>query len=211
MKLSEKAEQIISRLQTKYPDSKVSLNFSNPYELLVGTILSAQATDNSVNKVLPALFLRYPNIKSLSEATPDEIKPYIQSIGLFNNKSKFLSEMARFVMENHNGEIPKVMSELIKLPGVGRKTANVVMGNGFGIMDSGITVDTHVIRLSQRMGLTKSTTADKIEKDLMKIIPIENWVSFTPLFIDHGRTICGRSPKCNDCPVFEICDYFLSL
>ncbi|MHA2250597.1 MAG: endonuclease III [Candidatus Kariarchaeaceae archaeon] len=197
--------KIIKELHLEYPNSKCSLNFQNPYELLVGTILSAQTTDKQVNKILPDLLKKYPNAKAMSQAGIEEIKPYIRSLGLYNNKAKSLVNMSRKLVNDFQGEVPATMDDLVKLPGVGRKTSNVVLGNAFGIPDSGITVDTHVIRLSQRLKLTQYTTADKIEKHLMKIIPVAEWVDITHLMIDHGRAICGRKPKCDECCLIDFC------
>ncbi len=205
MSASQRMEKIVNELIKEYPDTKPSLDFNNPFELLVATILSAQTTDKAVNLVLPALFAKYPDAISMSEATADEIKPYIKTLGLYNNKAKSLERMAKSLTENFNGEVPSTMKELISLAGVGRKTANVVMGNAFGIPDSGITVDTHVTRLAIRWGFVNTKNAIKIERELMKIVPKDHWVKFTTLVIDHGRAICKRKPLCDRCVLKELC------
>lgn len=199
-------KRIIDKLWEEYPDSQVSLDYSNPYELLVATILSAQTTDKMVNEVTPELFDRYPTPQKLADATPEEVKPLIHSIGLYNRKSKSLVGMAQKLVNDFEGEIPKNMSDLTKLPGVGRKTANVVLGNALGVEDSGITVDTHVKRISKRLGFTESKYARKVEKDLMKIVPENEWVDITHLFISHGRKICDRKPACDQCIISEECE-----
>jgi endonuclease-3 len=196
---------ILRVLHQEYPESKCSLNFSNPFELLVGTILSAQTTDSQVNKILPRLLNAFPDADALSKATLDDVKSYIKSLGLYNNKAKSLVSMAKQLVSEFDSQVPNTMNLLTTLPGVGRKTANVVLGNALGVMDSGITVDTHVIRLSKRIGLTKNSTATKIEQDLMKIVPTNEWVDITHLFIDHGRKICGRKPKCDSCSISTWC------
>lgn len=202
----KQVKEIIKLLRQEYPDSKCSLDFSNPYELLVGTILSAQSTDKRVNMVLPNLIGEFPNPNSMADGDIDGIKEHIKSVGLYNNKAKQIKKMSKMIVEDFNGNVPAEMSELVKLPGVGRKTANVVLGNAFGVPDSGIAVDTHVIRMTQRMGLTTNKDAVKIEKDLMKIVPQKDWVDFTHLFIDHGRKICIKKPKCEECILKSNCD-----
>ncbi|RMG28069.1 MAG: endonuclease III [Methanobacteriota archaeon] len=202
----EKTTEVIEKLKKAYPNSKVSLDFNNAYELLVATILSAQTTDKAVNKVTPDLFSKFPNIEALAEAEVEEVAQIIRTLGFYKTKAKNLVKMARKVVEEFNGEIPRNMEDLTSLPGVGRKTANVVLGNAFGIPDSGITVDTHVKRITRRLGWTKEEKPEKIEKDLMKIIPVKYWVEFTPLIIDHGRAICrARKPMCEKCPIEEDC------
>lgn len=207
MDKKQKMAEIIKILEKTYPKSEISLNFDNIYELLVATILSAQTTDEMVNSVTPRLFEDFPTVEDLAQASREEIIPYIKSIGLYNNKSKSLVGMAQKVVEEYGGEVPNTMKGLTDLPGVGRKTANVVMGNGFGIEDSGITVDTHVKRISKRLGLTKAKTAKKVEKDLIEITPQEYWVDITHLFISHGRETCkARKPKCDQCQITKYCD-----
>ncbi len=202
----EKVIDIIETLKRTYPDSKVSLDFRNPYELLVATILSAQTTDKAVNKVTPELFQKYPNIESLAKASPEDVAEIIRTLGFYRSKAKNLVKMAQRVVEKYNGQIPRTMEDLTSLAGVGRKTANVVLGNAFGIPDSGITVDTHVKRITKRLGWTTNDKPEKIEQDLMKIIPVKYWVQFTPLIIDHGRAICkARKPLCEKCPIEKDC------
>ena len=202
----EDIQEVIDILEREYPESEVSLDYHNTYELLVATMLSAQTTDKMVNSVTPELFSNYPDPQSLADASQDEVISYIKSIGLYNRKSKNLIRMANKLIDDYDGKVPRTMKGLISLPGVGRKTANVIMGNAFGIEDSGITVDTHVKRISKRLGLTNQTTAKKVEQDLMKIIPEDYWVDITHLMISHGREICkARKPKCDECPLTEYC------
>ncbi len=203
---SEQVKEIIRLLHLEYPESKCSLDFSNPYELLVGTILSAQSTDKRVNIVLPGLLGEFSDAYSMAKGDIDDIKEHIKSVGLYNNKAKQIKNMSQMISDEYNGMVPTEMKALIKLAGVGRKTANVVLGNAFGIPDAGIAVDTHVIRMTQRMGLTTNKDAIKIEKDLMKIVPQSEWVDFTHLFIDHGRKICVKKPKCEECILKSNCD-----
>ncbi|MCH8907483.1 MAG: endonuclease III, partial [Candidatus Heimdallarchaeota archaeon] len=164
-----------------------------------------QSTDKRVNLITPELFKAFPSATRMSAASIDEIKEYIKSVGLYNNKAKSLFGMAQMVDKSFGGTIPDTMHQLITLPGVGRKTANVVLGNAFKIPDSGITVDTHVTRLSARIGWSNAKTTSKIEQDLMKIIPVKEWVNITHLLIDHGRSICGRKPKCDECVINTEC------
>lgn len=198
---------VIHALQIEYPDSKCTLDFKSPYELLTATMLSAQTTDAGVNKISPKLFEHYPSIKKLANADQDTLIDIIRPLGLYNNKSKSLIRMANSVMELHQGEIPKTMKQLVKLAGVGRKTANVVLGNAFGISDSGITIDTHMIRLMNRLSwIQNDKNANRIERNLMKIIPVEYWVDITHLIIDHGRKICSpKNPDCNQCVIEKLC------
>jgi len=198
--------EVIQRLRQEYPNSKTSLDFNNPFQLLVGTILSAQTTDKAVNKATPDLFKAFPDVFSLSRASKEEVVPYIKSIGLYNNKAKNLVAMAKMIVSEYGGEVPSTMKELTSLPGVGRKTANVVMGNAFGIPDSGITVDTHMIRITNLLGWAKGKNPVKIEKELMKIIPVEDWVDITHLIIDHGRAVCkANRPLCGKCVLADLC------
>lgn len=197
--------KILELLYNEYPNSRVSLDYHNPYELLVAVILSAQSTDKGVNKVLPELFRRFPDVRSMGGASPDEIKPYIKTIGLYNNKAKFLNNMAKKVIDDFESKIPQTMKELISLPGVARKTANVLLGNAFD-KPEGIAVDTHVIRLTNRMGFVEGKNAVKIERELVKIVPKDRWTKLTMVFIDHGRKICTRKPKCEDCVLADYCD-----
>jgi len=202
---TERAPKIYARLAAEYPDAKCALDHRNPFELTVATILSAQCTDVMVNKVTPALFEKYPDARSMAVADPDVLQQMIKSTGFFRNKSKSLLGMSAAVAETHGGEVPRTMDELVKLPGVGRKTANVVLGNAFGI-DEGVVVDTHVTRLSNRLGLTRETDAVKIEQDLMRLYPKDQWTMLSHLLISHGREVCdARRPECERCVVNKLC------
>ena len=201
----ERVREIIRRLDQEYPDSTTSLDFSNPYELLVATILSAQCTDARVNMVTPELFAGYPTVDDLAAARREDVEEIIRSTGFFRQKTKSLLGMADAVVERHGGEVPKTMKDLTGLPGVGRKTANVVLGNAFG-KDVGVVVDTHVKRLSGRLGLTSHTDPVKIEKDLIRLVPRERWTDLPHLFIDHGRAVCkAPTPICEECVLADIC------
>jgi endonuclease-3 len=199
------AAEVYDRLITNYPDAHCALDFKTPFQLLIATILSAQCTDKRVNMVTPALFKRYPTPADLAAARPEELEEMIKSTGFFRSKTKSLIGMSTAVAEQHGGRVPDEMDALVKLPGVGRKTANVILGNAFDKND-GVVVDTHVTRLSNRLGLTKQTDAVKIEQDLMKLIPRERWTMLSHLLIEHGRTICeARRPKCEECFLNDIC------
>lgn len=206
--ISDKKQQtaeVIKQLKKLYPTAHCALNHSNAFELLVATILSAQCTDDRVNIVTATLFRKYPMPKDYLEADVEEIAQDIKSINFFNNKAKNIRAMCEKLIENFNGEVPQTMEELLTLNGVARKTANVVLGNAFGIA-SGVVVDTHVSRLSQRLGLTEETTPEKIEKDLAELVPKKDWVMFPHWIIFHGRQICNaRKPKCDECRLAEIC------
>ena len=197
--------RIVGRLSQQHPDADTELNFTTPYELLVATILSAQCTDERVNQVTPALFARYPAPIDLAGARPDELQEMIRSTGFFRNKTKSLLGMAGAVVERHGGAVPSGFDEMVRLPGVGRKTANVVLGNAFGI-NEGIAVDTHVRRVSGRLGLTRHTDPEKIELDLMNLVPRERWTDLSHLLIFHGRAVCrAPKPRCEDCTLSDIC------
>ena len=201
----KRTEEIIRRLRIEHPDAHCALDHRNAYELLVATILSAQCTDERVNQVTPALFAKHPDARSLAAEEQETLELLIKPTGFFRNKAKSLLGMARAVVERHGGEVPKTMEELHDLPGVGRKTANVVLGNAFGI-DEGIVVDTHVRRVSQRLGLTKQDDPEKIEQELMELVPREDWTDFSHLLIFHGRRICeARKPKHDQCALCELC------
>jgi len=201
----EHAAVVYKRLVEHYPDAHTALDFTNPFELLVATILSAQSTDKRVNMVTPALFKRYPTPAALADANPDDVEELIKSTGFFRNKTKSIIGMAKAVTESHGGNVPDEMDALVDLPGVGRKTANVVLGNAFH-KNEGVVVDTHVSRVSRRLGLTKQTDAVKIEKDLMKLFPRDDWTLLSHLFIEHGRQICdAKRPKCEICFLNDIC------
>lgn len=196
---------ILVRLHAEYPDAKCSLDHRNAYELLAATILSAQCTDERVNMVTPVLFAKYPEPEDLAGARPEDVEEIIRSTGFFRNKTKSLLGMANAVADLHDGTVPADMAALVKLPGVGRKTANVVLGNAFG-MNEGVVVDTHVTRLSNRLGLTKQNDAVKIEKDLMKIIDRAEWTDLPHLFIYHGRAVCkAPTPRCEECVLVDLC------
>jgi endonuclease-3 len=201
----EIAAEYYGRLRTAYPHAHCALDHRNAYELLVATILSAQCTDVRVNMVTPALFAKYPDAGALADADRGELETLIKSTGFFRNKSKSLIGMARAVTEKHDGNVPRTMDQLTALPGVGRKTANVVLGNVFGIND-GIVVDTHVARLSKRMGLTRDTDPVKIERALMPLFPRDEWTMLSHLLIEHGRRICdAKKPKCGECVLADLC------
>jgi endonuclease-3 len=200
-----RAAEIYDRLAAAYPDAHCALDFKTPFQLLIATILSAQCTDKRVNLVTPALFKRYPTPKALANANVEELEELIKSTGFFRNKAKSLIGMAAAVDASHAGVIPDSMESLVKLPGVGRKTANVVLGNAYD-KNEGVVVDTHVGRLSRRLALTKETDPVKIEQDLMKLFPRERWTMLSHLLIEHGRQICeARRPKCEVCFLNDIC------
>ena len=200
--------EILRRLADAYPDAVCALHFSNPYQLLVATILSAQCTDARVNMVTPALFKRYPDPSALAQADPAELEEMIRSTGFFRNKTRNLINASRVLRDEFGGEVPKSMEELLRLPGVARKTANVVLGTAYGIA-AGVVVDTHVARVSARLGLTSQTDPEKIEKDLMHKIPRDEWISFAHRLIHHGRRICrAPKPRCQDCMLTDLCRYY---
>jgi endonuclease III len=199
------APEIMSLLKQAYPDARCALEYRNAYELLCATILSAQCTDARVNMVTPTLFARYPSPFELAAAKQPEVEEIIRSTGFFRNKSRSLIRMAQAVVAEHGGEIPRTMEELRQLPGVGRKTANVVLGNAYGI-NEGVTVDTHVTRISGLLGLSTGTDAVKIEEELMKHYPQEDWGILSHMMISHGRHVCiARRPKCGDCVLAQLC------
>lgn len=203
--LKAHATEVHARLKAMYPDAHCALDFRNPYELAVATILSAQCTDKRVNLVTPELFRRWPNAAALSEAPREAIEQVIQSTGFFRNKAKSLSGFADALMRNHGGEVPRTMDELIVLPGIGRKTANVVLGNAFDT-NVGVVVDTHVLRLSNRLGLAQGTDPVKVERALMPLFPQPEWTMLSHLFIAHGRALCdAKRPKCGMCALADIC------
>ena len=201
----ERTIEIIKRLKKGYPDAKIALEFSSPMENLVATILSAQCTDQTVNKVTMPLFKKYRTVKAYANADIKEFEKDIHSTGFYHNKAKNIINAAKMVLEKFGGKIPDNMQDLISLPGVARKTANVVLGNSFGKTE-GIVVDTHVIRLSQRLGFSKNKDAVKIEQDLIDIVPKTEWLLFSNLIINHGRKICSaRKPDCEKCILDNIC------
>jgi endonuclease-3 len=195
---------ILRRLAQRYPDAHCALDFRTPLELLVATILSAQCTDVRVNLVTPALFARYRNAKAFADADPRELETLIQSTGFFRAKAKNIKACGQRLVDLHGGAVPRTLEELVQFPGIGRKTANVILGNCFDV--PGITVDTHVGRVSRRLGLTVHTDPVKVEHDLMAIIPKKDWVMFSHRMIFHGRQICfARKPDCEHCPLTDIC------
>ncbi len=196
---------IIARLKREFPDAKCALDHQSPLELLVATILSAQCTDARVNLVTPALFAKYRSAADYAAADPAVFEREIQSTGFFRNKTKSILGMARALEENHGGQVPSTMEALVALPGVGRKTANVVLGNAFG-KNEGIVVDTHVGRISGLLKLTKETNPEKIERDLTALVPRKDWTIFSHLLILHGRKTCiARRPKCESCRINDLC------
>jgi endonuclease-3 len=201
----ERVKDILTRLDERYGDVTCALNHSSAWELLVATILSAQCTDARVNMVTPVLFKKYPTIEDFATLTPDELEPDIKSTGFFRNKSKSIVGAAKKVVNDFGGQVPEEMDQLLTLPGVARKTANVVLGSWFH-KNEGVVVDTHVTRLSHRLELSKEAHPEKIERDLIKILPRERWTLFSHQLIWHGRKICvARSPKCVECPLENIC------
>jgi endonuclease-3 len=197
--------KIIDVLKKTYPDAHCALDHKNAYELLVATILSAQCTDVRVNMVTPVLFKKYPTAEALAKSSQGDVEKIIQSTGFFRAKAKSIRTTAADIVEKHGGKVPATMEELTELRGVGRKTANVVLGNAFD-QNVGVVVDTHVSRLSQRLGLTANTDPVKIEQDLMKLVPQEDWTLISHLLIFHGRQICvARKPRCRECPLFDLC------
>ncbi|MEJ2216069.1 MAG: endonuclease III [Gemmatimonadota bacterium] len=201
----ERLAEIVRRLREEYPEPKTALTHRNPYELLVATILSAQCTDERVNMVTPAFFKRYPEPADLAGARSEDVEDLIHSTGFFRQKTKSLLGMANAVVDRHDGRIPDTMQALVNLPGVGRKTANVVLGNAFD-KDEGIVVDTHVKRLAGRLGVTKETDAERVERDLMELVPRDDWTDLSHLLIFHGRQVCNaRRPRCEACVVSDLC------
>jgi endonuclease-3 len=199
------APEVTARLKAEYPDASTELDWSNPLELLVATILSAQTTDVQVNRVTESLFSKYRTAEDYADSTPDELEEDIRPTGFYRNKARSLRGMASALVEEHGGEVPRTMSELVALPGVGRKTANVVLGNAFGT-NEGIVVDTHVRRVSGRLGLTEGSDPVKIEQELMRLVPEEDWTIFSHLLILHGRRTCkARRPDCPNCILNDIC------
>ncbi|MBL8188729.1 MAG: endonuclease III [Acidobacteria bacterium] len=203
--LKARVRQIIRALKKTYPDATCALNHSNPVELLIATILSAQCTDERVNIVTSTFFRKYATVADYANADPAELEKDISSVNFFRNKAKSIQTTARLLLEKHNGELPRTLEELTKLAGVGRKTANVVLGTAFGI-PTGVVVDTHVSRLTQLLGLTKHKDAEKIEQDLMELLPKKEWIDFSHRLIWHGRRVCkARKPNCAECSLESLC------
>ena len=203
--LNAHALEILARLKKEYPDAHCELDFETPLQLLIATILSAQCTDKRVNMVTPELFRTFPDAESLSAADPEKLEELVRSTGFFRNKTKSLLGMSAAVAQRHGGNIPSTMDELVKLPGVGRKTANVVLGNAFNL-NEGVVVDTHVGRLSIRLGFTNETDPVKVEQVLMSLIPRDDWTLVSHLLIFHGRRVCiARVPRCESCVLADVC------
>ena len=205
MTRAERADSLVRAFPKVYPDAHCELDFKTPLQLLIATILSAQCTDKRVNMVTPALFARYRSAADFAAAPPAQLEKAIQSTGFFRNKATSIRGATAAIAKDHGGKVPQTMAELRTLPGVGRKTANVVLGNAFQI-DEGIVVDTHVIRLSERLGLTNNSDPEKIETDLMKLVPRKHWTDWSHWLIWHGRRRCfARRPDCRHCEVFQLC------
>lgn len=205
MEDSERVQRIIALLTKEHSDAKVALHHDNPLELLVATVLSAQATDKQVNKVTEALFKKYRTPEDYAKADPRELEEDIRSTGFYRNKAKYLKKTGQMLVEKFNSKVPQTMEELTVLPGVARKTANIVLSNAFGVTE-GIAVDTHVRRLAQRLGLSKNKNPDKMERDLMELVPKRQWAKLTDLLIFHGRRVCtAKKPSCNGCVINELC------
>ena len=200
-----RTEEILARLKEEYPDSRCALEHRNPLELLVATILSAQCTDKRVNMVTPALFARYPTAADYAEADLADLEEMVRTTGFFRNKARSLKGLGQALVADHGGAVPADMDALVKLPGTGRKTANVVLGNAFGI-DEGVVVDTHVGRISRLLGLTEEKDPVKVERDLMAVVPRSDWTIWSHLLIDHGRAVCkARRPECGSCVLADLC------
>ena len=205
MKDPNRMKDLLRRLEKAYPDAKCALKHSNPFQLLVATILSAQCTDERVNMVTPGLFKRYPTPRDFTALRPEVLEAEIRSTGFYRNKTKSILGASQKIVKDFGGKVPRTMEELLTLPGVARKTANVVLGTAYGIA-RGVVVDTHVHRISQRLELTKEKTPEKIEQDLMKKIPNDRWIDFSHEVIFHGRRCCtARKPNCAACPVEDLC------
>jgi len=205
MTVRERVAQLVEIFPEVYPGAHCELDYKNPLQLLIATILSAQCTDKRVNMVTPALFKKYPKAIDYAKAAPPELENAIKSTGFFRNKTKSIRAATSTIARKFGGRVPETMDELRELPGVGRKTANVVLGNAFG-KNEGIVVDTHVSRLSQRLGLTKHKDPEKIERDLMKLVPREHWTNWSHWLIWHGRRRCfARKPDCSQCEIFRLC------
>jgi endonuclease-3 len=203
--LKKRAKKTVNLLRQIYPDSRCSLNYKNAFQLLVATILSAQTTDEAVNKITPGLFKKYASLEDFAAADITQLEADIKSIGLYRNKAKAIKGSALMILHEFGGRVPKELDAIIRLPGVGRKSGSVVLGTWYGKAE-GIVVDTHVVRISRLLGLTGQKEANKIEQDLMKIIPGKDWIIFTHLMIDHGRAVCvARRPKCEICVLRKQC------
>lgn len=208
MKTKPVAKRILAALERHHPNPDTELHYRTPFELLVATILSAQSTDARVNEVTPSLFAKFPDVHAIAKATPSELEPIIKSTGFFRQKSKALVGMAQALAEHHGGEVPPNMEALTKLPGVGRKTANVVLGHALGV--PGLPVDRHVLRVANRIGLVHSEDPERVEQGLTALYPPARWINVSDLLILHGRRICRPTPQCPICNVRKDCDFFLS-
>src|SRR5262245_20179015 len=196
---------LIKRLKKEHPNPRYELNWENPLQLLVATILAAQCPDERVNQVTPALFKKYPDAEAFANADLAELEQDVKPTGFFRNKAKAIQGACKGIVENFGGEVPQTMAEMLTLPGVARKTANVVLTNAYNI-PSGVIVDSHVARVSQRLGLTTQDKPERIEEDLMKLVPKDEWIAFGPAMVLHGRYTCtAKSPKCSECPLEDIC------
>ncbi len=201
----KQARKVVTRLRKQYPVAECALHHETPFQLLAATILSAQCTDERVNSVTPTLFEKFPDAETMAKGTQKQVEKIVKSLGFFRAKATNLRGMAQRVMDEYNGELPETLEELVTLPGVGRKTANVLLGTAYGI-PSGVVVDTHVRRISNLLGLTESQNPEIIERDLMKVLPKKEWINYSHRLIHHGRQICiARRPQCKECPLLKIC------
>jgi endonuclease-3 len=208
-KKAGRALSVLRKLYTQHPDADTELDYKNPYQLLVATILSAQSTDAGVNRVTPALFTRYPDAAALAKAKADELEPLIHSTGFYRSKAKSLMGMARALVDDHGGSVPNTMEALVELPGVGRKTANVVLGHALGV--PGLPVDRHVLRVSNRIGIASSDDPEVVEQQLGGALPPAEWTKSSDTLILHGRRICKPKPLCDQCVVRDDCDFYRTL
>jgi len=206
MTKKERAAAICEILEKTYPDAACSLEYSDPFQLLVATQLAAQCTDARVNIVTKDLFVKYPDVYAFANADISELEQDIRSTGFFRNKARNLINASKLIISDYNGKVPSNMDDLLKLPGVGRKTANLILGDSFGI--PGVVIDTHAGRLAKRIGLTKHDDPEKVEFDIMKLLPKERWIGFGHLMVFHGRAVCvARKPRCHECQILQLCDY----
>jgi endonuclease-3 len=200
-----RAQKIMELLEKEHPDAEIALHYKNPLELLIATILSAQATDEQINAITPKLFQKYTTAKDYANAERTELEQDIKSSGFYHNKAKNIQNAAKMLVEKYGSQVPKTMEELVELPGVARKTANIVLFNAYGVI-AGVAVDTHVRRLAQRLGLSENRNPNKIEKDLMNLVPKDKWMRITDLLIFHGRRVCtAKKPRCDACVLNKIC------
>jgi len=206
MKSAAEVRAVVRQLEAQHPNADTELRYTNPYQLLVATVLSAQSTDRRVNEVTPALFGRYPDANALAAIQPEQLEPLIRPTGFFRSKARSLVGLARLLVERHQGKIPDTMEALTELPGVGRKTANVVLGHALGV--PGLPVDRHVLRVTNRIGLLRSDDPEVVERQLCKTLPKDAWTRASDTFILHGRRICRPRPLCDRCGVRDVCDYY---